>query len=271
MTTSGFAATTARRTPSASKASATTARAPSASIIGDLAGDRVVPVTAWPASRSSLSSGCPITPLAPATKIFIAAVPIRSRHRRVHLGGVVILEILDRLAVGEAPGVGLGRRDHLAGLLVAPGAAAQHDDAVALGDEMLGRRTRSSPSRGRARRNTPSARRGCGSRSGIAPSGAPCASEPKAMLSAQIFIQSSTLPPLRVAPALVGVFQDFDIACFVRHCCLPGSDAPSSIRPQGARQAQCRKVTPRFSAAPAPRGSWRGGRPPPRAFRARPR
>ena len=41
------------------------------------------------------------------------------------------------------------------------------------------------------------------------------------MLSAQIFSQSSALPPLRVAPALVGLLQDFNVACFIRHGCLP--------------------------------------------------
>src|SRR5215204_3679055 len=138
MMASGFAAITARCTASASKASATTACAPSDSIIAILDCDRVVPVAAWPASRNSLSSGRPITPLAPETKTFIVEIPFRSRHRGVHLGRVVIFEILDRLAIGEAPGVGLLRPDHLAGLLVAPGAAAEHDNAVALGDEMLG-------------------------------------------------------------------------------------------------------------------------------------
>src|SRR5262245_7028463 len=124
MTTSGRAAATAARKAPASNASATTPRAPSASISEILAAERVVPVTAWPAPRRSFNNGRPITPVAPATNTFIANP---SRHCRVDLRGVVVLEILHRLAIGEAPGIRLVRPHHLARLLVAPGAAPEHD------------------------------------------------------------------------------------------------------------------------------------------------
>src|SRR3954468_12146259 len=112
MTTSGFAAIRARRNAAASNASATTPRAPSASIEATFSADRVVPVTVWPASRRSLSSGFPITPVAPATKIFMLASAPPSHRRGVDLRGVVVLEVFDRLAVGKPPGVRLGGRDH---------------------------------------------------------------------------------------------------------------------------------------------------------------
>src|SRR5262245_53097052 len=120
----------------ASYTSTTVERTPSVCSAAAFSADRVVPVTVCPASRSSGTSRRPITPVAPARKMFIGHTPPRSGDRRVHLRGVVVLVELDRLAVREPPGVDLRRPHHLAGLLELPGAAAEHDDAIALRHEM---------------------------------------------------------------------------------------------------------------------------------------
>src|SRR5437899_9302443 len=59
----------------------------------------------------------------------ITSRSLRSGDRGVHLRSVEELVELDRLACFEAPGIRFRRRDHLAGLLVAPRAIAKHDDA----------------------------------------------------------------------------------------------------------------------------------------------
>src|SRR4051812_11129471 len=71
-TTSGCAVSTARRTASASKASAIAASAPSA--VSASAFERVMPTTEWPPSISCRTSGRPIAPLAPAMKTFIGCL-----------------------------------------------------------------------------------------------------------------------------------------------------------------------------------------------------
>src|SRR5262245_9760332 len=63
--------------------------------------------------------------------------PGQSGDRGVHLRCVEELVELDRLAAFEPPGIRLRGRDHLAGLLVPPGAEPEHHHALALGDEFI--------------------------------------------------------------------------------------------------------------------------------------
>src|SRR5215203_4670652 len=201
MMASGFAATTAHRSASASNASTATPRVPSASMVAIFLADRVVPVTVWPASRRNFNNGSPITPVAPATKTFISPDPLC--RRRMNLRGVVILEEGNSLAIRHHPNVDLGRRYHLAGLLEPPRAATQHDDTITLRDELIGDVFDHFPIAREAGEIIPERipaavirhvlhlrRRALG------------ASEPKSMLSPQIFSQSSTLPPLVAAQFL---------------------------------------------------------------------
>jgi hypothetical protein len=77
--TSGSVSATARATASGSSASATTgwAKVRSMSV---LAGERVMPITSWPAAASWGTSWLPIAPVAPATNTFMAAsFPIHLR------------------------------------------------------------------------------------------------------------------------------------------------------------------------------------------------
>src|SRR6185312_5323730 len=159
MTTSGRARTTMSRSAVASYTSTTTAVMPRALSSAAVSPERVVPVTSWPASSNSGMSRRPIAPAAPARNTFMpnsrievrggAAVSRATRrirnmgrsaasgHRHRDLGGVEVFVELDRLAVGEPPGVAFRRRHHLAARLGAPAAEAQHHDAVALRDEMV--------------------------------------------------------------------------------------------------------------------------------------
>ena len=92
------------------------------------------------------------------------------------------------------------------------------------------------------------------------------------MLSAQIFIQSSTLPPLRVAPALVGRLQDFNIA-LLRRAMAASVRLRHQIASQGRRNvgASLTSIIALFSRSSASTILLRGGLRPPRASRARPR
>ena len=100
----GSASATARATESGSSASPTTALAPSASIAPRLASDRVIPVTSWPRLLSCRTSGAPIAPPAPATKILIA-VSFRSFKRKTgrrarDVTGLAPVRNLTRVAAG---------------------------------------------------------------------------------------------------------------------------------------------------------------------------
>src|SRR5262245_52938746 len=76
MTTSGAASITALRSACLSRASMTTAFAPSSESVSAFSAERVVPTTSWPAWRSCSTSGRPITPLAPARKTFIGRLEV---------------------------------------------------------------------------------------------------------------------------------------------------------------------------------------------------
>ena len=71
MTASGRAAAIAASTAGRSSASTTTGSAPAARMASARAGERVVPVTWWPAATSSGISREPMAPAAPARKMRI--------------------------------------------------------------------------------------------------------------------------------------------------------------------------------------------------------
>ena len=74
-TTSGSAAVTAATTASRSSASAITGVAPAARSVSAFAGERVMPMTSWPFATSARTSGVPMAPVAPATKMRMGRSP----------------------------------------------------------------------------------------------------------------------------------------------------------------------------------------------------
>src|ERR1700730_1339592 len=96
---SGRAVATASASAPASNISTTTGAIPSPRNVATLSGERVVPATSCPASRSRTASRLPTTPVAPARKILIRHEPLRrvlqplqrledlclARHRRLAL------------------------------------------------------------------------------------------------------------------------------------------------------------------------------------------
>src|SRR5438128_4667611 len=69
MITSGLAAMTAARAARALRPSATTGSAPARRMAAAFSGERVMPVTRWPADSNAGMSARPTAPVAPATKM----------------------------------------------------------------------------------------------------------------------------------------------------------------------------------------------------------
>src|SRR2546423_13574533 len=69
MITSGLAEMTAARTARALRPSATTGPAPARGMAAAFSGERVMPVTEWPAETNAGMSARPMAPVAPATKM----------------------------------------------------------------------------------------------------------------------------------------------------------------------------------------------------------